>query len=164
MAQHPFASASRIAIASLLPAAAVVFLAAGSPSHAAHALGATNADTEAAHFAICHGRSRVTCVVDGDTLWYRGDKIRIADINAPEVSKPRCTREAELGEKATGRLLMLLNAGRFTLAPNDDGTGRDRDRYGRLLRTVTRSGASVGRELIDEGLAETWTGHRRNWC
>jgi endonuclease YncB( thermonuclease family) len=122
------------------------------------------ADREAARFALCSGAHRVTCVVDGDTFWYRGAKVRLADINAPEVSEPGCASEADLGRRATGRLLGWLNAGPFTLAPNGDGTGRDRDRYGRLLRTVTRGGASAGDALVGEGLAERWTGHRRNWC
>ena len=125
---------------------------------------AAPSDREIASFGLCSGPGRVTCVVDGDTFWYRGDKIRIADINAPEVSKPSCEREAELGNRATGRLLALLNSGPFTLAPNDDGTGRDSDRYGRLLRTVTRDGGSVGDALVREGLAEEWKGYRGNWC
>mgnify|MGYP001600152876 FL=1 len=118
------------------------------------------ADREAGHFALCHGAGRLTCVVDGDTFWYRGDKIRIADINAPEVSHPSCAHEAALGERATGRLLALLNQGTFSLAAGN----RDRDRYGRLLRTVTRGGASVGETLVREGLAEEWKGYRGNWC
>ena len=121
-------------------------------------------DRETAQFAPCRGAHRVTCVVDGDTFWYRGLKVRIADINAPEVSEPKCAREAALGARATGRLQALLNQGPFTLAPNEDGTGRDRDRYGRLLRTVTRDGASLGDELVSEGLAERWRGHRGDWC
>jgi endonuclease YncB( thermonuclease family) len=121
-------------------------------------------DREAAHFAPCRGPVRVNCVVDGDTFWYRGEKIRIADINTPEVSEPDCSRERELGERATDRLLALLNQGAFTLAPNADGTGRDHDRYGRLLRTVTRDGESVGEALMNEGLAEKWKGYRGNWC
>ncbi|MBU1606246.1 MAG: thermonuclease family protein, partial [Alphaproteobacteria bacterium] len=95
-----------------------------------------------------------------DTIWYRGDKIRIADINTPEVSQPDCAREAALGAAATQRLRALLNAGPFSLEPVD----RDRDRYGRLLRTVTRDGASLGAVLVDEGLAEEWGGTRRGWC
>lgn len=120
----------------------------------------TQGDREAGHFARCEGAGRVTCVVDGDTFWYRGDKIRIADINAPEVTHPACPAEAALGERATGRLLALLNQGSFTLAPGN----RDRDRYGRLLRTVTRDGASVGEVMVREGLAETWKGYRGDWC
>ncbi|MGZ3197790.1 MAG: thermonuclease family protein [Croceibacterium sp.] len=65
-----------------------------------------------------------------------------------------------MGARATSRLLALLNRGPFTLEPID----RDRDRYGRLLRTVTRGGASVGEELVREGLAEQWKGYRGNWC
>jgi endonuclease YncB( thermonuclease family) len=121
-------------------------------------------DREAASFGKCSGAHRVTCVVDGDTFWYLGAKIRLADINAPEVSQPACAREAELGQRATVRLTALLNAGPFTLAPNSDGTGRDRDRYGRLLRTATREGRSLGSELVGEGLAETWKGRRGSWC
>jgi endonuclease YncB( thermonuclease family) len=119
-------------------------------------------DGESARFTRCYGPVRVNCVVDGDTFWYGGEKIRIADINTPEVSKPDCPRELALGERATDRLLALLNEGAFTLAPNADGA--DRDRYGRLLRTVTRDGASVGDVLVSEGLAEEWTGRRRYWC
>lgn len=113
-------------------------------------------------FPLCSGSGRVTCVVDGDTFWLDGAKIRIADINTPEVSRPACPREGELGRAATTRLQMLLGAGAFTLAPAPDG--RDRDHYGRLLRTVMRGGRSIGADLVNAGLAEEWTGGRGNWC
>ena len=121
---------------------------------------AAPSDREIASFGLCSGPGRVTCVVDGDTFWYRGAKIRIADINAPEVSHPGCAREAALGARATGRLVALLNQGPFTLEPYQ----RDHDRYGRLLRTVTRDGVSVGERLVREGLAEEWKGYRGDWC
>jgi len=125
----------------------------------------TAIDREAQRFGICGGSgARDNCVIDGDTFWYEGDKIRISDIDTPEVSQPRCAEEAELGAAATDRLHALLNDGPFTLEPNDDGTGRDRDRYGRLLRTVTRDGESLGDTLVDEGLAEEWGGYRGGWC
>ena len=117
-------------------------------------------DPEAAQFAHCSGPGRVTCVVDGDTIWYRGTKIRLADINAPEVSRPACPAEAALGARATRRLTELLNAGPFSLAR----AGRDVDRYGRLLRVVSRRGASLGETLEGEGLAERWQGKRGSWC
>ena len=117
-------------------------------------------DHESARFDSCGGGARVTCIVDGDTIWYRGEKIRIADIDTPEVSQPGCAREAELGAAATRRMRSLLNEGPFSLEPVD----RDRDRYGRLLRTVTRDGESLGAVLVDEGLAEEWGGTRRAWC
>jgi endonuclease YncB( thermonuclease family) len=117
-------------------------------------------DIESARFATCGSGPRVTCVVDGDTFWYRGAKIRIADINTPEVSEPQCAEEARLGAAATRRLAALLNDGPFTLEIID----RDRDRYGRLLRVVTRGGESLGLVLVREGLAEEWRGYRGSWC
>ena len=120
----------------------------------------SGADRESASFARCRGPVRITCVVDGDTFWYRGEKIRIADINTPEVSEPGCAAEARLGEQATLRLVELLNDGPFAL----DSIDRNRDRYGRLLRTVSRKGGSLGEVLVREGLAERWQGRRGDWC
>ena len=127
----------------------------------AEPVGATTAiDRERAYFVPCSGPPRDNCVVDGDTFWYAGEKIRVADINTPEVSEPQCPREAALGARASARLQALLNQGAFTLETVD----RDRDAYGRLLRTVTREGVSVGAVLVREGLAEEWQGTRGGWC
>lgn len=114
----------------------------------------------AATFTLCTSAPRITCVVDGDTFWIAGEKIRIADINTPETHQARCIAERERGKAATARLLVLLNAGPFELVRGK----RDRDRYGRLLRTVTREGRSVGARLVAEGLAEHWSGKRGDWC
>ena len=87
--------------------------------------------------------------------------IRILGIDAPEIgAHARCPNEAALAEEAAAELLALLNAGPFRL----EAGKRDRDRYGRLLRTVTRGGQSLGERLVAEGLAEPWRGHRGDWC
>lgn len=118
-------------------------------------------DVLAASFSYCGGgAARISCVVDGDTFWFRGEKIRIADIDAPELSPPRCAHEARLGEAAKQRLLRLLNEGAFSLSAGF----RDEDPYGRKLRTVSRNGTSLGEILVSEGLARPWTGSRRSWC
>ncbi len=114
----------------------------------------------AAAFALCPSGPRTTCVVDGDTFWLAGEKIRIADINAPETHAAACPGEQARGEAATLRLIALLNAGPFELA----AAPRGRDRYGRLLRIVTRRGRSLGEALVAEGLAEHWQGRRGDWC
>lgn len=111
-------------------------------------------------FSECHGVSGGTCVVDGDTIWLEGTKIRIADINTPEVGEPQCPAEAALGAAATSRFVALLNEGGFSLETVD----RDEDQYGRKLRILTRDGDSLGDVLVREGLAERWQGYRRNWC
>ena len=126
------------------------------------AQGAAGGEAHRALFPVCSGPVRITCVVDGDTIWYRGTKIRIADIDTPEVSQPRCAEERALGMAATERLRQLLNAGSFALAPAPDG--RTRDRFGRELRIVTRGGESLGSVLVREGLAARWGGPRRGWC
>lgn len=113
-----------------------------------------------ASFPVCSGQHRVTCVVDGDTIWLEGTKIRVADINAPEVSKPGCPAELAQGRRATARLVQLLNAGPFEVL----GYPRDEDRYGRKLRILSRNGHSLGMELVAEGLAEEWDGARIAWC
>lgn len=117
-------------------------------------------DTEQARFGICFGSSRVNCIVDGDTFWYQRRKIRIADINTPEISRPDCASEKALGERAKWRLHQLLNQGGFSLKPVD----RERDRYGRELWIITRNGQSLGDTLVDEGLAHPWRGQREPWC
>lgn len=121
---------------------------------------ASASDNLSARFTSCDGPNRVDCVVDGDTFWMGGDKIRILDINTPETSSPNCDREYRLGLQATARLTELLNAGPFSLESGPENT----DRYGRLLRRVTRGGQSLGEILIDEGLAERWRGYKGNWC
>jgi micrococcal nuclease len=114
----------------------------------------------AATFTLCDGAVRENCVVDGDTFWFRGDKIRIADIDTPEISEPNCPDEKDVGELARDRLLMLLNEGASSFAAGS----RDADRHGRKLRTVWRSGESLGIRLVEEGLARRWNGSPVDWC
>jgi micrococcal nuclease len=111
-------------------------------------------------FALCHVGGGTNCVVDGDTFWMDGQKIRIADIDTPETHPPRCPEEATLGAQATQRLQALLNAGPVTL----ESIERDTDKYGRALRIVTRDGQSLGAVLVAEGLARSWDGARHPWC
>lgn len=113
-----------------------------------------------ASFGFCHSGGGLNCVVDGDTFWLRGEKIRIADIDAPETHPPRCAAEAGKGAAATRRLQALLSAGPFALESVD----RDTDRYGRKLRVVTRGGESLGGVLVSEGLARWYQGGRQPWC
>lgn len=114
----------------------------------------------AAAFALCTGAPRDTCVVDGDTFWLAGEKVRLADINAPETGQAGCAAERALGQRAKLRLAELLGAGPFALVTE----GRATDRYGRALRIARRGGRSLGAQLVAEGLAEPWRGRRSDWC
>ncbi|MGA0565387.1 thermonuclease family protein [Ancylobacter sp. VNQ12] len=117
-------------------------------------------DTVTASFSICGSARRFDCVVDGDTFWLGRQKIRIADIDAQELTPPRCAHERELGEAAKHRLRARLNAGPFSLLAGS----RDEDPFGRKLRTVLRAGRSIGERLVAEGLVRCWDGGRRSWC
>ncbi|MEP9387722.1 thermonuclease family protein [Mesorhizobium sp. KR9-304] len=117
-------------------------------------------ETVSRHFPLCGNGPRVNCVVDGDTFWLAGVKIRVADVNTPEVSDPACAAEAALGARATRRLLSLLNAGPFEVRRG----WRDEDVYGRKLRTLYRNGESIGEILVAEGLAHEWRGYKQDWC
>jgi len=111
-------------------------------------------------FSFCPTGGGVNCVVDGDTIWFRGEKIRILNIDAPETHRPKCPSERALGDRATDRLFQLINGKRITLVRD----GRDKDRNGRLLRRVEANGRDVGERLVKEGLARRWEGKRRPWC
>ena len=102
-------------------------------------------------FGFCPYGGGMNCVVDGDTFYLGRQKIRIANIDAPETHPPRCAEEARLGEAATDRLRGLLNSGDVTLS----GIGRDEDVYrpqaaqrrgrrGGRRRGVGRRGAGAG--------------------
>lgn len=110
-----------------------------------------------AALTICAPGPRDNCVVDGDTFWIEGEKVRIADIDAPEI-RGRCEYESLLAIASRDRLLDLLNSGPFRIQREGE------DRYGRTLAVVTLKGRSVGNMLVSEGLARTWTGKREPWC
>ena len=121
----------------------------------------STASIPARTFGKCHSGGGLNCVVDGDTFWIDGEKIRIADIDTPETHPARCAEEARLRNAAADRLQVLLNAGAFELQP----INRDTDRYGRKLRIVMRNGQSLGGVLVSEGLARNYEGGRRDgWC
>ena len=110
-----------------------------------------------ASIAVCPpSGARHHCVHDGDTIWWEGEKIRLADIDTPELNG-RCPKERHLARVARDRLVVLINARPVTIRR----TGRDR--YGRTLAKVGPENGSVGDQLIREGLASRWP-KRRDWC
>jgi len=121
---------------------------------------AMRSDGTRASFGYCHTGGGTNCVVDGDTFWINGEKVRIAGIDAPETHPPRCDYEARLGDEATEKLHALLNSGAVTMTSID----RDRDRYGRLLRNVQVNGRDVGEAMIGAGVAREYGRGRRPWC
>ena len=57
-----------------------------------------------ASFDYCKWGGGTNCVVDGDTFYLNGEKVRIAGIDAPETHDYRCESELALGNQATEKL------------------------------------------------------------
>jgi len=150
--------------AALLVLGAAAFGMTGGAARASssHRFRHSGAATRSVHsrFSYCKWGGGTNCVVDGDTFWIGGQKVRIADIDAPETHDYRCRSELELGERAARDLQALLNSGAVTMTSID----RDRDVYGRLLRNVSVNGRDVGQELVAAGVARAYAGGRRPWC
>lgn len=116
--------------------------------------------TVAARFTMC-GRDRYTCVVDGDTIWIEGQNLRLQSFDTPEPHDGICggAQEVALANRASARLLNLLNGNRFTVETfGIDGTGS------RTLATIRIAGRDVGDFLIEERLARRWPEGDEWWC
>ncbi len=108
------------------------------------------------YFGYCRTGGGPNCVVDGDTFYIDGAKVRIAGIDAPDTHPPRCAREAQLGLAATGRLHALLNSGAVTVARSGNSDPE--------LRIVRVDGADVGTAMARAGLARSFAGGPARWC
>jgi micrococcal nuclease len=98
-------------------------------------------------------------VHDGDSIRCGGERIRIANIDAPELpGSPKCkdSRRAvawcdyEAGYRARDALQAFLSRGPVKVEPI--GT----DKYSRTLARVMVNGLDAGEYLIGLGLARRW--------
>ena len=103
-----------------------------------------------------------TCVVDGDTLWLDGVKIRLEGFDTPEPQSAICGGQAEvaLAHRASDRLIDLLNGNVWEIEYH----GLDSTREKRRLATISIDGVDVGDILIEEGLARKWPDGKEWWC
>lgn len=98
-------------------------------------------------------------VVDGDTIKIDGTRIRLLDIDTPEIFHPRCPAERQRGQEARRRLEALI-AGAARAQLVGDGA---RDKNGRPLAHLIVDGRDVGTALMAEGLALPWRRGRPAW-
>jgi micrococcal nuclease len=113
---------------------------------------------------ILDGRQAV--IIDGDTVAFGQERVRIINIEAPGISEPDCEREEIFALRSRQRLAELISAGPVRI----ERTGRDQ--LGRTLgRLFLQDGRDVAEILVAEGLAVTWyegpearESRRRHWC
>jgi len=141
--------------------AGLVILTSASPITAEVFPTVANAALPPRSVSLCAGAGATDCVVDGDTIRWAGQIIRLEDIDAPEIRDFKCPSEQALGNRATERLRELMGSPNIELIHTG---GRDEDRYGRKLRVVSDGQHSLGAILVAEGLARPWDGARRSWC
>lgn len=108
-------------------------------------------------------------VIDGDTVKCDGINYRLIGdgvpgrngFDAPEIHRPQCRAERNMGMKAKARLRQIANQKGIMIKD----TGK-RDRWGRSLGSlVTPDGRTAGGILIDEGLAVVWPEPEyHSWC
>lgn len=96
-------------------------------------------------------------VHDGDSFRCDGERIRLLNIEAPELpGSPKCERgrsgwcDHRLGYQARDALSTLFRTGRVGI----ERAGKDR--YGRTLARVTVNGQDAGEYLMSLGLARPW--------
>lgn len=100
-------------------------------------------------------------VVDGDTIRWRGERVRLTGFDAPEIFSPQCPSELTQGRTAAAALLRdLQGATVIELA-----TFPRKDRYGRIVATLWLDGQDVAERMVAAGFARFYDGGQRHgWC
>ena len=115
----------------------------------------------------------VTEVVDGDTVWVKAriwigqdvtTKVRLAGIDAPEISRPRakCAAEIAKGEEARAYLQSLIGGREVSLhevVPDKFGNRVD----ARIVLVEQRVKIDVSSRMVEKNLAVAW-GEASPWC
>ncbi|MDC0032289.1 thermonuclease family protein [Pelagibacteraceae bacterium] len=108
---------------------------------------------------------------DGDTCYVsvkykdwpevKFEKMRLLDIDTPEISRPKCKEEKELGLKARDFLNNLISASEIIRIE----TNYDRGRFGRILGHLKLDSIDASEALIQNGLGKIYIkGQKIDWC
>lgn len=109
--------------------------------------------------------------IDGDTIACDGINMRdmgdgapfVSGYDTPEIRDGKCDKELELGQAAKTRMSELLETPGIQIF---DSGRVDKTRSKRPLVWIKLpNGVSVGRMLMDEGMARRWApGYEADWC
>ena len=102
---------------------------------------------------------------DGDTCYVMIDgnkaKIRLLDLDTPEISKPKCEAELELGLEARDYLNNLIaNASSVEIK-----TDYEKDYFGRTLAHLIIDGEDASAKIRNNDLGVIYErGNKQDWC
>ena len=111
----------------------------------------------------------VSCY-DGDTCtvnitgigkeWGFNRKVRLLDIDTPELRGAACNKEKELAIIARTTLLQLLSNKKLTITLDKN---KPRDNFGRLLVQLHADNVNINKELLKLRVAKQYKPNI-NWC
>ena len=102
---------------------------------------------------------------DGDTCYVTVDnentKIRLLELDTPEISKPKCDQELKLGLKARDYLnSLIMNASSI-----DFKTEYKKDYFGRILSYLIIDGEDASAKIISNNLGVDYDrNNKQDWC
>ena len=102
---------------------------------------------------------------DGDTCYVtvdgKNNKIRLLELDTPEISKPKCDKELELGLKARDYINdLIVNASSIEFM-----TEYKEDYFGRILSYLIIDGEDVSELIIKNNLGKVYQkGVKIDWC
>tara|TARA_Y100001933_G_scaffold168810_1_gene167014 strand:+ start:1084 stop:1455 length:372 start_codon:yes stop_codon:yes gene_type:complete len=102
---------------------------------------------------------------DGDTCYVMIDgtkaKIRLLELDTPEISKPKCEAELELGLEARDYLNNLIaNASSVEIK-----TDYEKDYFGRTLAHLIIDGEDASAKIRSNNLGAIYErGNKKDWC
>jgi endonuclease YncB( thermonuclease family) len=102
---------------------------------------------------------------DGDTCYVTVDgtktKIRLLELDTPEISKPKCDAELQLGLKARDYLNDLIDNA-TTIEFKTDYT---EDYFGRILAYLIVDGEDVSAKIVKNNLGVVYDrNNKQDWC
>ena len=102
---------------------------------------------------------------DGDTCYVTIDgtktKVRLLELDTPEISKPKCDAELQLGLKARDYLNDLIDNA-TTIEFKTDYT---EDYFGRILAYLIVDGEDVSAKIVSNGLGVVYDrNNKQDWC
>ena len=102
---------------------------------------------------------------DGDTCYvtYQGnnDKVRLLDLDTPEISHPKCEKEYTHGIEARNYINKYISDGKKI----EFETEYNRDFFDRILAYIIVDGENVSKIMVLNGLGVVYDkSNKKDWC